>query len=249
MTLQKAAPAVLCMALLGAAFTPTAQADDRDKKTTVTFSGPVEIPGVHLQGWSVLPAGTYVFKLVESSSNRHIVQIFNKDESKIYATVLAIPNYRLKPTKKTVITFNEGIRGAPEAIRAWFYPGAEWGEEFVYPKAKAAELAQVTKIPVLAVVTELPAVVAAPEEPTVVAQLQQAPVMAIRPTGEVVEIAQVVQTEPAPAVQVAASPVEPVQIAQNKLPDTASSLPLIALCGLLALGGALTIRSIRKRTV
>jgi hypothetical protein len=249
MTVLKAAPAVLCMALLGAAFTPTAKADDRDKKTTVTFSAPVEIPGVHLQGWSVLPAGTYVFKLVESSSNRHIVQIFNKDQTKIYATILAIPNYRLKPTKKTVITFNEGLRGRPEAIRAWFYPGAEWGEEFVYPKAKAVELAQATKIPVLAVVAEVPAEVTAPEEPTVVAQLQQAPVMAVRPTGEVVEIAQVVQTEPAPAVQVAASPAEPVLVAQNKLPDTASSLPLIALCGLLALGSALTIRSIRKRSV
>ena len=45
----------------------------------------------------VLPAGTYVFKLMNPQSNRHIVQIFNKDQTKIYATILAIPNYRLKP--------------------------------------------------------------------------------------------------------------------------------------------------------
>jgi hypothetical protein len=248
MTLLRAAPAVLCMAILGAAFSPTAKADDRNKKTTVTFSGPVEIPGVHLQGWGVLPAGTYVFKLVENSSNRHIVQIFNKDETQIYATIMAIANYRLVPTNKTVITFNEGLKGKPEALRAWFYPGANWGEEFVYPKAKAIELAQATKLPVLAVVSEVKTEVAKPEELEVTEVLTKAPVMAVKPTGEVVEIAQVIQTEPAP-VQVAASPVEPTLVAENRLPDTASSLPLIALFGLLALAGALTVRSIEKRVV
>ena len=141
MTLLRAAPTVLCVALMSTAFAPNSKADDWDKKTTITFSGPVEIPGVHLHGWGVLPAGTYVFKLLDSRSDRHIVQIFNADESMIYATILAIPNYRLKATDKTVITFNEGIEGRPEALRAWFYPGRNWGEEFVYPKARAMELA------------------------------------------------------------------------------------------------------------
>ena len=153
------------MTLLGAAFSPSAKADDYDKKTTVTFSGPVEIPPVYITGMRVLPAGTYVFKLLNSSSNRHIVQIFNKDQTKIYATILAIPNYRLVPKDKTVITFNEGLKGSPEAIRAWFYPGANWGEEFVYPKAKAVELAKVTKVPVLALQADVPVEVAKPEEP------------------------------------------------------------------------------------
>ena len=72
-----------------------------NQKTVITFSGPVEIPGVHLTGWAVLPAGTYVFKILDSQSDRHIVQIFNKDETKVYATILAIPNYRLKATDKT----------------------------------------------------------------------------------------------------------------------------------------------------
>ena len=144
----KAVPIVFCMAFLGATFSPSAKADDYDKKTTVTFSGPVEIPPVYITGMRVLPAGTYVFKLMNSSSNRHIVQIFNKEQTKIFATVLAIPNYRLVAKNKTVITFNEGVRGAPQPIRAWFYPGANWGEEFVYPKARAVELAKVTKTPV-----------------------------------------------------------------------------------------------------
>ncbi len=252
MTLFRAAQLTAGIALLGAAFSPAVKADDHDKKTTVTFSVPVEIPAAHLKGWGVLPAGTYVFKLVESSSNRHIVQIFNKEETQIYATVLAIPNFRLKPTNKTVITFNEGASDRPDAIRAWFYPGAKWGEEFVYPKAKAVELAQAAKLPVLAVVAEVPEEVLQPEEPQVVAQLVQAPVMAVQPTGEIVEIAQV-EIEP-PPVTVAAQPVQeaaaaPVQIAANTLPNTASSLPLTGLCGLLALGGAFALRSLNKRTV
>jgi hypothetical protein len=242
MTFLRAAPTVFCMALLGAMFSPGAKADDYDKKTTVTFSGPVEIPPVYITGMRVLPAGTYVFKLVNSSSNRHIVQIFNRDQTKIYATILAIPNYRLVPKNKTVITFNEGVRGQPEAIRAWFYPGANWGEEFVYPKIKAIELAKVTQTPVLALQAEVPVEVAKPEEPTIVAALRQAPVMAIRPTGEAVELAQVVQSEP-PAALAA----EPTLVAKNRLPDTASSLPLVALCGLLALIGAFSIRVATKR--
>ena len=125
-----------------APFAPAAIADDWNRKTVVTFSGPVEIPGVHLTGWSVLPAGTYVFKILDSQSDRHIVQIFSKDETKVLATILAIPNYRLQATDKTVITFRERPSGEPEALRAWFYPGRNWGEEFVYPKAKAIALAR-----------------------------------------------------------------------------------------------------------
>src|ERR1051326_5979364 len=110
MTILRAAPAVLCMAFFGTTLSPRVKADDYDKKTTVTFSQPIEIPPVYITGMRVLPAGTYVFKLLNSSSNRHIVQIFNKDQTKIYATVLAIPNYRLVAKDKTVITFNEGLK-------------------------------------------------------------------------------------------------------------------------------------------
>src|SRR6185436_7308113 len=141
-------------------FSNAASAQPRNKKTTVTFSGPVEIPGV---GAQVLPAGTYVFRLLDSMSDRNIVQIFNKDQSHIYATILAIPNYRLKATDKTVITFAERAAGEAEALRAWFYPGRNWGEEFVYPKAKAVELAKATNTPVLFTDVEIPLEVEAAE--------------------------------------------------------------------------------------
>src|SRR3984885_8289701 len=158
----KASHAVSFAALIGAAFIPSAKADDWNNKTVMTFSGPVEIPGVHLTGWGVLPAGTYVFKLLDSQSDRHIVQIFDKDGIKGLATILAIPNYRLKATDKTVITFRERPAGEPEALRAWFYPGKNWGDEFVYPKAKAIELAKSTNTPVLFTPDAIPAEVAEP---------------------------------------------------------------------------------------
>jgi hypothetical protein len=217
-----------------------ARADAYDEKTVVTFSGPVEIPGVHLKGWGVLPAGTYVFKLVDSQSDRHIVQIFSEDEKTVYATILAIPNYRLKVTGKTVITFRERPAGEPEALRAWFYPGKNWGEEFVYPKTIAIEIAKSTGTAVLFTPAELPVEVSEPIKPVdevVVAQLRTAPVQAIQPTGEEVELAQVVTPPP------------PAELIASKLPATASSLPLIALLGLLALIGAFALRTGEKRAV
>src|SRR5690349_13342454 len=84
-----------CIAVISAMFAPGAKSDEWNRKTSVTFASPVEIPGVHLAGWGVLPAGDYVFRILDSSSDRHIVQILDKDENTIYATILAIPNYRL----------------------------------------------------------------------------------------------------------------------------------------------------------
>lgn len=245
MKFLKAAPAVLGMALLGLALSPSAAADEWDKKTVITFSGPVEIPGVHLQGFGVLPAGTYVFKILKSQSDRHIVQIYSQDELTMYATILAIPNYRLKATDKTVVTFRERPAGQPEALRAWFYPGRQWGEEFVYPKARAIVLAKETHTAVLYTETEIaPEVTVAiktPDEPVVV-ELAKAPVKAIQPTGEEVQLAQVVTPPPAEQLVAQAEPAP-------ALPATASSMPMVALFGMLALAGALTLGFIQKRSL
>src|SRR5579872_6287430 len=246
MKLFKAATTVCCLALLGTVLVPGAKADDWNRKTTITFSGPVEIPGVHLKGWSVLPAGTYVFKILDSQSDRHIVQIFSKDETTIYATILAIPNYRLKATDKTVVTFRERPAGEPEALRAWFYPGRNWGEEFVYPKARAMVLAKETHVPVLFAAAELPTEVTEPirsADAPLVLQLKQAPISAIQPTGEEVQVAEVV-TAP-PAMDAMDAPV--ADKADRALPATASTLPLIGLFGLMALLAAFATRTAAKR--
>ena len=119
---------VSALALLGAVSAPGARADEWNKKTVMTFNQPVEIPG------QILPAGTYTFKLLNSPSDRHIVQVFNADGSQLIATILTINDYRLKPTGRTVVKFAEQPGDAPDALKAWFYPGDNFGQEFVYPK-------------------------------------------------------------------------------------------------------------------
>ncbi len=226
------------MTLIGVALVPSVMADRWDQKTTFTFSGPVEIPGVHLKGFGILPAGTYVFRILDSGSDRNIVQILSQDELTVYATILAIPDIRLKATDKTVLTFRERPAGEPEALRAWFYPGTIYGQEFVYPKSVAVELAKSSNTAVLFAPDEIPVEVAEPikaADAPVVVQLRQAPVMAIQPTGQEVQLAEVV-TRPPPAT-----------LAARSLPATASPLPLIALLGFLALGGAFVLRSAEKR--
>jgi hypothetical protein len=236
----KVGATIVGLALVTLAFPPRGKADEWNKKTTVTLSAPFEIPGV---GAQTLPAGTYVFKLMDSQSDRHIVQIFNERGDHVYATILAIPNYRLKSTDKTVITFRERAAGDPEAIRAWFYPGNNWGQEFVYPKKRAMELAKITDSPVLAMPTELETNLTLPvtkiDEPPVVALLE-APLEAVKPTGEAVSITEVVE---APPVQTAAAP-EP-----EKLPKTASLLPLVGLIGLLSLGAGFALLGFPTRRV
>ena len=134
-----------------------------NKKTVMTFSGPVEIPGVHLKGWGSVAGGHLCIQdHWTRKSDCHIVQIFNKDETQVVATILAIPNYRLKSTDKTVVTFRERPAGEPEALRAWFYPGRNWGDEFVYPKARAIALAKETNTPVLFMAVDIPLEVAEP---------------------------------------------------------------------------------------
>jgi hypothetical protein len=234
----------IALVLLGIAMVavPNAKADAWNKKTVVTFSAPVEIPG------QVLPAGTYVFKLADSQSDRHIVQIYNKDENHLYATILAVPDYRLEPTGKTVITFEERASASPEALRAWFYPGDNFGHEFVYPKTKAMQLAKRTKHNV-------------PSMPESSTAMKTAPLGVEKGSEEKVQTAQAVPPQPpaaAPAPAPAPPPVtENSQAAETarysaadrpqQLPHTASPLPLLGLIGLLSLAGGFSVRAIDRR--
>jgi hypothetical protein len=133
-----------CVAALAALTTASARGDDFNKKTFLTFSGPVQIPG------TTLPAGTYVFQLADLESNRHVVQIFGKEDGKLIATFLTIPDTKLTPSSNPIVMFEERPRGMPQAIKAWWYPGDTTGDEFVYPKHQALEIAKATHQPVLA---------------------------------------------------------------------------------------------------
>jgi hypothetical protein len=185
---------MLCTAVLGLGLSAVrANADQWDKKTTVTFSAPVEVPG------KVLPAGTYVFKLLDSPSERHIVQIYDADQRKLYATILAVPDYRLKPSDKPVIRFDERPSGQPEAIEAFFYPGDNFGQQFVYPHKRAVELAKRTNHNVLSMSDDMSNNMAAGaksgDDPSVKA-MESTQVTGVDPSGAPVELLVVIADRP-----------------------------------------------------
>jgi len=235
---------VFVFALVLPLASPKANADEWDKKTVLTFSGPVQV------GKTRLDAGTYVFKLADTY-DRHIVQIFNQDENHLIATIMATPDYRLEPTDKTVVKFSETADNnnyagtVPEGgvpVKEWFYPGDNFGQEFK----------------VVAQPVEVAAVEAAPQ-PAEAESSEPAPQPEAQPAAPAPapEEAAPEQTEPqtpdqssaapaAPAPQPAASEPEPAQQPQN-LPKTASEAPLIAIAGALSLLLAGGVRAARKR--
>jgi hypothetical protein len=238
MKIVKAIFCLLAVSSLGATVLPSARADEWNKKTVVTFSQAVEVPG------KILPAGTYTFQLLDSTSDRHIVQIFNADGTHIIATILAINNYRLEPTGETVMKFRETPGDAPEALRAWFYPGDNFGQEFVYPKVRAIQLAQTTK-------EIVPAVAADTLDDSA---MKTVPIVAVTPDQKEVEVTTVIQTTPpvatvqTPAPATTATPA-PVAVKETEeLPRTASSMPLLALLGGLAISLALGLKFVLKHS-
>ncbi|MFZ3201802.1 MAG: hypothetical protein WA175_11710 [Candidatus Acidiferrales bacterium] len=226
MKIVKTILVVLALSLLSAMSLSSVRADEYNKMTVITFSGPVEIPG------QILPAGTYTFRLADSLSDRNIVQIFNADGSRIIATVLAINNYRLQSTDKTVVTFEERSGDNPDAVKAWFYPGDNFGQEFVYSKQRAAQLAVASNEPVPALADET-------------ADIKTAPIVAVTPDQKEVPVAEAIQTAPPAAQTVDTAPVADnttPAAAPAALPKTASAVPLIALLGLASLGVAFTLK-------
>jgi hypothetical protein len=218
--------AVTLSLFVGIFFVP-ARADQWNKKTILTFSQPIEIPG------KVLPAGTYIFKLLDNSSYRHIVQIWNEDATELITTIIAIPNYRLERTDETVIKFHERPGDAPDALRAWFYPGDSSGQEFVYPKNRAIQLAQASN-------EIVPAETVEPTEST----LMTVPLVAITPDKKEEPLTEAIQVLPlhhpenlAPAEATAA----------KELPKTASSVPLLGLLALASIGLAFGLKLLAKQ--
>jgi hypothetical protein len=188
-----AAAAIVCTGVIAFGITPMARADAWDKKTIVTINAPVEIPG------KVLLPGTYVFKLLDSPSNRNIVQVYDKDEKQLLATLLAVPDYRATPADKPLITLEERPSNAPEAIKAWFYPGENTGWEFVYPHDRAVELAKRTNQNVLSMRNEMADNIKTQDTSFDAAsnqKMKQAEILAIKPSGDQVDLTLIVLREP-----------------------------------------------------
>jgi hypothetical protein len=234
---MKAACCAAALAMLVAA--PVgAQGTTSNKKTFLTFSGPVQVPGV------TLAAGTYTFKLADLMGNRHVVQIFDKDEKKIYTTILAIPDQRLEPSDKPVVLFAERAAGTPQAIKAWFYPGETIGNEFVYPRSQAIRIAKATHQSVLT---------AADDTTTTADAMKSAEVSRIDENGQVSNSGAAAATTspaPAPANTAGTAGAAPAPrattaratTARTELPRTASNLPTLALLSGLAIAAGLVAR-------
>jgi hypothetical protein len=229
MRVFKLALMMFCLGVLVLSVPLIAKADEWNKETILTFNKPVEVPDM------VLQPGSYDFKLLDSSSDRNIVQISSADGSHFYENVLAIPAYRLETTDKTVVTFEERASGAPNAMATWFYPGDNTGEEFVYRNVKPVQTAKATAIPSAPAVPQLQtASKPAPAEQQVV----KAPVTGNEPVQLAKVATQPQQSAPSPAKAVARNKPEP-----KRLPKTASPIPLLILLGLLSLGASVALRS------
>ena len=213
------------VALVTVAVSPTAKADVWNKKTILTVNEPIQVTTI------VLEPGQYVFKLADSQSDRHIVQIFNADETHVIATILAIPNYRLRPTGKSQFMFWETPAGEPRALRAWFYPGDNFGQEVPY-KPKMIAQAKATTVTTAAAREEEKS-----NENVEIAR--NAPVAEPEPTP-----APAPEPTPAPEAQVTLAPAPEPTPAPAELPKTASYYPIIGLIGLLSMGASawMTVR-------
>jgi len=212
------------------------------EKTFLTFSGPVEMPGV------TLPAGTYMFRLADTPS-RNVVQVLNQDGTDILGQWLFVQAERPDVSGETVVTFRETTAGATPAVQYWYYPGEKIGKELIYPKEQAARIAARTGAEVKSSDEEIKIEATAAAEPapaerpaTVAAAVEPAPAPAPEPTAAAAP-------EPAPVQAQARATVreEPQAVGTSgELPRTASPLPLSGLLGLLSLAGAVGIRAFRR---
>lgn len=213
------------------AFSAVAHADEWNKQTTIKVDQTIAVPG------TTLPAGTYIFKLVDSQSNRNIVQVLNPRQDHVYATVIAINNYQMEPKGHTVFTFYEVPAGQPQPVRAWFYPGDLYGQEFVYSKHERQEFAQVKTQTTMPTATPQPAAeaVAVAAEPSSVIETPTP-----EPAPQIVA-----QNEPPaqPAPAETPAPVMPTPV----MPQTSSNIPLLALLGLMSVSAAVGLGVFAKR--
>jgi hypothetical protein len=218
------------LALMGSMIAP-AVADEWNKETKLEFSAPVEVPG------RVLLAGKYVFRLLDSESDRNIVEIFSEDadgNQKLVTTIPAIPDYREDTPDKPIVNFEERSSGSPEAIHSWFYPGDNFGWAFVYPKAE--RLVSSNNAP------EAPASVAAPA-PAAAPAPTPAPALAAK--GEPTASVTITEDDVALIAQNEEPTLEPLPSADNQvlsegtLPETAGHSGLELMTGLAMLTGGM----------
>jgi len=223
------------------------RASEFDKKTVLTISGPMRIPG------TVLPAGTYVMKRADPNLP-NVIRFFDKDGRHLYATVLTLPVERKTATGDVELTMAETRSSSPAALRTWFYPGELTGQEFIYPRGGEVLMAQsdmeVQGLAPAAVKETEPAKVAImePEREPVLEQIESSSAR----TEENVELAQSTAPQSTPVTatptrQDTNPPMPTSQDDMNNLPQTAGLLPLLALLGTGALLGGTGLKAAARK--
>jgi hypothetical protein len=263
------AAAVFTAAFLAAATSASAQDSNVDQRTYLTFSGPVQMPGV------TLPAGKYVFKLAPTALH-NVMQVFDGEEKRIIGQWFFVPVERTteeqsKADGKPVVMFREMPEGVTPAVHYFYYPTDLRGKEFIYPKEQALKIAAATHEPVLATDSD-------------VAKGGEAHVFKVEPSGETASTANTEVSAPAPTATASLnsqsdlnnSPASgppaavnnrpsssenqvtgtsgradqtnaaPRQQASSDLPKTASPYSLIGFLGLLSLAGSFGLRLARN---
>jgi hypothetical protein len=146
------AAAVFTAAFLTAATSASAQDSNVNQRTFLTFSGPVQMPGV------TLPAGKYVFRLADTSLH-NVMQVFDGEEKHIIGQWFFVPANRTEKEQsdangKPVVMFREMPEGMTPAVHFFYYPTDLTGKEFIYPKDQAVKIAAATHESVLATDTD-----------------------------------------------------------------------------------------------
>jgi hypothetical protein len=238
--IRKAVLAGVASALLALPFGAAAQTGPRNQDTFFTFSQPVELPN------KTLPAGTYLFQLMDSPSNRHIVKVMSQDRKELHTTLMAIPFYSNdRPSDQPQVRFMEtpaqaaGGSGA-NAIKIWFYPGMTTGHEFIYPRAQAMRIAARTSQPVLTTRSET----------EISETVADADLARVDPAGTDAAVSVEARTETTPPVtadrETASTPDRTTDTVRTTLPNTASLLPLLAVIGIGSLVGSRWLRRSRR---
>jgi hypothetical protein len=202
-------------------------AQTNDKRTVFTFNRPISLPGV------TLPAGKYMFRLVDTETTRKVIQVLSENGKTPYAMLHTIPDIRRDASGTPEVRFLESAKGQPSAVKAWWYPQERIGYEFIYPKEQARHLAQAIVEPVLTT----------REETTKSEETQTAKLERLAPTGQETPVVETAAPEPIVPTGVVQEGI--VAKARTDLPTTATQLPLIGLIGLLALAGAGGLRLVR----
>ncbi len=218
---------VSALAVATALVTGSAFGETYDKRTVFTFNRPIALPGV------TLPAGEYLFRIVNTETDRKVIQVLSGDGKKPYAMLHSIPDVRVQETEHPAVRFMETAKGQPSAVKAWWYPGERIGYEFIYPKDQARRLAREVREPVLTTVAET----------TKAEETSTAPLERITPTEETPVVA---VPEPAPIQSAGIVQEGEIAEARTELPVTATTIPVFGAFGLLALALAGGVRVWRK---